>query len=51
MQFLMIEASSFVCSGNPAITGVVKPLGSLSSFNGESILGVWVLQISDNAVI
>ncbi len=43
------SATSFVCSGNPAIGGTVKPLGTLSSFNGESILGEWTLTISDNA--
>lgn len=42
-------SSAFVCGGDPAIDGTVKPLGSLSSFNGESILGEWTLQIVDNA--
>jgi subtilisin-like proprotein convertase family protein len=42
-------ANNFVCGGNPAINGTVKPLGSLSSFNGESILGEWTLKITDNA--
>ncbi|MGI9550932.1 MAG: reprolysin-like metallopeptidase [Aurantibacter sp.] len=42
-------ANDFVCGGDPAIGGTVKPLGSLSSFNGESILGEWTLQIVDNA--
>lgn len=43
------DASPFVCGGNPAISGVVAPLGALRSFNGESILGEWVLEIKDNA--
>ncbi|MFS4493151.1 reprolysin-like metallopeptidase [Maribacter sp. 2308TA10-17] len=43
------SANSFVCGGNPAIGGTVKPLGSLSSFNGESTLGEWVLTVSDNS--
>ena len=43
------SATSFVCGNNPAITGVVKPLGSLNSFIGESSLGDWVLEIKDNA--
>ena len=43
------DAISFICSGTPAISGVVKPLGALSTFNGESTLGEWVLTISDNA--
>ncbi|WP_394973823.1 reprolysin-like metallopeptidase [uncultured Croceitalea sp.] len=33
----------------PAISGAVKPLGSLNSFNGESSLGNWILQIEDTA--
>lgn len=43
------SASSFVCGTNPAITGLVKPLGSLNSFKGESSKGDWVLEINDNA--
>jgi subtilisin-like proprotein convertase family protein len=43
------DATAFTCSGTPAINGMVKPLGSLSSFNGESILGEWILEIQDNA--
>lgn len=38
-----------VCGGNPALEGVINPLGSLSSFNGESILGDWILTIEDTA--
>jgi subtilisin-like proprotein convertase family protein len=41
--------SSFDCSGVPAINGFVKPQGSLSSFDGESTLGEWILRVSDNA--
>lgn len=41
-------AAPFFCGGNPAIGGIVAPLGSLSSFNGESILGEWILEIKDN---
>jgi len=45
------DAESFVCGVNAstAISGTVKPLGSLSSFVGESILGEWLLEVSDNA--
>ena len=44
------SAQAFVCSSvAPAIQGIVKPLGLLSSFNGESTLGIWVLTVSDNA--
>ncbi len=37
------------CSGNPAIQGTITPLGSLASFQGESILGDWILTIEDTA--
>ncbi len=40
---------TFTCSGTPAITGTVRPIGTLSSFYGESILGEWTLEIQDNA--
>ncbi len=43
------NALAFVCNGDPAIEGTVKPLGNLSSFNGESTLGIWKLTIADNA--
>lgn len=43
------DAPNFICNGDPAISGIVKPLGSLSSFVGESILGEWTLEINDNA--
>ncbi|NNK76175.1 MAG: proprotein convertase P, partial [Maribacter sp.] len=43
------DAPNFNCNGDPAISGMVRPLGSLGSFNGESILGEWVLEINDNA--
>ncbi|GMN10423.1 hypothetical protein MTsPCn9_31110 [Croceitalea sp. MTPC9] len=38
------------CSNtSPAISGTIMPLGSLASFNGESSLGDWVLEIQDTA--
>ncbi|MGB5314362.1 MAG: reprolysin-like metallopeptidase [Robiginitalea sp.] len=43
------EAPPFICSDNPAISGVVRPLGSLSAFAGESSYGEWVLTIEDTA--
>ncbi|MDO1513268.1 zinc-dependent metalloprotease family protein [Maribacter confluentis] len=43
------DAPSFVCSPEPGISGTVSPLGSLSSFNGESLLGEWILEVRDNA--
>lgn len=43
------DSPAFNCSIDPGISGIVKPLGSLSAFNGESILGEWTLEIRDNA--
>ncbi len=44
------DGVSISCSTTPpAISGTVKPLGSLNSFNGESSLGNWILQIEDTA--
>ncbi len=37
------------CSGSPAISGTVRPLGSLGSLQGESILGEWTLEVQDTA--
>lgn len=37
------------CNGNPAINGTVRPLGSLASLKGESLLGEWVLEVQDLA--
>ena len=44
------DALDFLCGADPdtAITGVVKPSGTLASFNGESILGEWILEVKDN---
>ena len=41
--------SAIVCGGTPAVSGRVKPQGSLASFNGESTLGTWILTVADNA--
>jgi len=43
------QAPVFVCGNNPAISGEVRPLGSLNAFAGESSFGEWVLTISDTA--
>ncbi|WP_245668079.1 reprolysin-like metallopeptidase [Flagellimonas zhangzhouensis] len=43
------EGDPLTCSDNPAISGIVSPLGSLASLKGESILGEWVLRIEDTA--
>jgi len=36
------------CGNSPAISGTVMPAEALSAFNGQSSLGVWKLEISDN---
>ncbi|MEM8999469.1 MAG: reprolysin-like metallopeptidase [Bacteroidota bacterium] len=41
--------SDFSCSGTPAISGTVLPLGELAAFKGESVLGEWILEIQDTA--
>ena len=43
------SAASFTCNGDPGISGTVKPLGSLSSLNGESSFGEWTLLVKDTA--
>lgn len=43
------DGAALTCSGDPAISGNVKPLGFLSTFNGESTQGVWILTVADNA--
>lgn len=43
------DSPAFTCNTNPGIGGSVKPLGRLSDFNGESLLGEWVLEVRDNA--
>ena len=41
------DAAAYSCGNNPAISGLVAPVGSLASFNGESSLGEWLLTIED----
>ncbi|MBO0331229.1 reprolysin-like metallopeptidase [[Muricauda] lutisoli] len=43
------DGSPIECTGSPAISGAVTPLGSLASLKGESILGEWILEIQDTA--
>jgi subtilisin-like proprotein convertase family protein len=44
------DGDPFTCGGGAAaISGVVRPLGSLASFNGESSFGEWVLTVMDTA--
>ncbi|MBT8203908.1 MAG: proprotein convertase P-domain-containing protein, partial [Eudoraea sp.] len=43
------DGPAFSCGSNPGISGTVNPLGSLASFNGESTLGTWTLEVSDTA--
>ena len=33
----------------PTVTGIVKPIGNLSAFKGESTQGAWILEINDTA--
>ncbi len=42
---------SFVCASGSgaAINGTVRPLGSLASLIGESVLGEWILEVKDGA--
>ncbi|WP_437399272.1 reprolysin-like metallopeptidase [Flagellimonas lutimaris] len=43
------DGNPIECTGSPAISGTVTPLGSLASLKGESILGEWILEIQDTA--
>src|SRR5690606_36696055 len=43
------DGDPILCSGNPAISGTVQPLGSLGSLQGESIFGEWTLVVQDTA--
>lgn len=43
------EAPPFICGNNPAISGEVRPVGSLNAFAGESSFGEWVLTVEDTA--
>lgn len=43
------QGGNFSCGGTPGINGTIQPLGALSSFNGESLLGQWILEIRDTA--
>lgn len=36
-----------VCSTNPAVGGTIRPTVPLSSFEGESALGIWTLEVDD----
>ncbi|WP_343487224.1 reprolysin-like metallopeptidase [Allomuricauda sp. d1] len=43
------DGTVLVCGGTPAISGTVQPVGVLEAFNGESLLGDWVLTVQDTA--
>lgn len=43
------DGSALVCSGDPAISGTVKPLSSFSAFKGETTEGEWLLEVQDVA--
>ena len=42
-------APAFNCGNDPAIEGLVKPLGSFDIFRGDSVKGIWRLEIEDVA--
>lgn len=44
------DGGDFECNttiGQPGYTGVIAPIGNLTDFNGETINGVWTLNVSD----
>ena len=43
------SAANFMCDGDPAISGTVRPLIGFDSFIGDSIAGEWTLTIEDQA--
>ena len=45
------DAPPFVCGSNPAISGTVRPLGSLDAFVGEPSFGEWTLTVEDTAPV
>lgn len=42
------SGSPIVCGVNPAISGTVVPLQSLSAFNGQQMNGIWTLRVLDS---
>ncbi len=42
------SGSNLVCGTNPALSGFIIPLQSLSAFNNENPSGNWTLSITDN---
>ncbi|MCD6542891.1 MAG: proprotein convertase P-domain-containing protein, partial [Flavobacteriaceae bacterium] len=43
------SGTDITCSGNPVISGTIKPTQALFAFNGESTNGVWKLKVVDGA--
>ncbi len=43
------EVAAFECENDPGVSGLVKPLSSLSVFRGESLEGIWRLEVKDVA--
>jgi subtilisin-like proprotein convertase family protein len=37
-----------VCEVDPAISGIIQPLQSLTAFNGQSMNGTWTLRVLDS---
>src|SRR4029077_3894429 len=44
-----VNLESYCGGTTPWYSGTAKPVGLLSSFNGQSTQGNWVLTVSDNA--
>ncbi|MBC7523513.1 MAG: proprotein convertase P-domain-containing protein [Flavobacterium sp.] len=42
------SGTNLVCGTNPAISGIIIPLQSLSAFNNENPSGIWTLAVTDN---
>lgn len=41
------SGSTYTCSNNPAISGIILPVQALSAFNGENSTGTWTLTVVD----
>jgi subtilisin-like proprotein convertase family protein len=41
------EAATPIGAGAPPFTGTFRPVGSLSAFDGQSVTGVWTLEVTD----
>ncbi len=41
------SGSTYTCSNNPAISGIIIPVQALSAFNGQNSTGTWTLTVVD----